>query len=149
MYFHTSIFISRRDSETCKVLSLLTWNSLFPRILSVRPIIYFQNLTKIVEKSHCGAVPRISSYGAAPFPPTQVGAKCLAAVVLDNQDRALRLASWMPSTGFLRRKPRRRKYWINILPYSTHRHDIKLLVRVSPNVFFVRIHKYDDCIYFR
>jgi len=41
-------------------------------------------------------------YGAAPLPPTwvahlpptQVGTKCLAAVVLDNQDRALHLGQF-------------------------------------------------------
>jgi len=131
MHFHTSIFISQRDSETCKVLSLLTWNSLFPRILSLRPITYFQNLTRIVEKSHRGAAPHISSYGAAPLPPTQAGAKCLATVVLDNQDRALRLASWMPSTGFLRRKSRHRKYWIKILPYMSHSQTRCKITRAS------------------
>ena len=28
-------------------------------------------------------------YGAAPLQPTKMGAKCLSALVLDNQDRAL------------------------------------------------------------
>ena len=63
---------------TCSecVRRYVRWN-LFPKIDKNRP-------KKIV-----GLCPTIPHYGAAPISPTQVGGKCLATMVLDNQDRAL------------------------------------------------------------
>jgi len=57
----------------------------------------FQKSTKIIKNR--GAESRNPSlwvcdpthYGSATLPPNKVGAKCLSAVVLDNQDRAFRL----------------------------------------------------------
>ena len=56
-----------------------------------RQRIVFQKSTKNHQQKFAG--PRLAPipYGAAPLPPTKVGAKCLSAVVLDNQDRALSL----------------------------------------------------------
>jgi len=50
---------------------------------------WFQKLTKIVQKQFADPPSAPSPYGRDLFP-TKVGAKCLAAVALDNQDRALR-----------------------------------------------------------
>jgi len=54
-----------------------------------RPKFFSKNRPKIIKKKFAGLHPAPSLYGAAPLPPTKVSAKCLAAVVLDNPDRAL------------------------------------------------------------
>jgi len=53
--------------------------------------IFPKNRQKIIKKKSAGLRPAPPPYGAAPVPPTKVGAKGLAAVVLDNQDCTLRL----------------------------------------------------------
>ena len=50
---------------------------------------FSKNRQKIIQKKIVGLRPAPTPYGAAHLPPTKVGAKCLAALVLDNQDRAL------------------------------------------------------------
>ena len=55
-----------------------------------RPRHFFQKSTKNHHKKFAGLRPAPPLSGAALLPPTMVDAKCLAAVVLDNQDRALR-----------------------------------------------------------
>jgi len=67
----------------------IVWNSVFPRILSFKTNIFFPKIDKIIKKKIVGLHPAPPPYGAAPHPPTKVGAKCLSAVVLDNPDRAL------------------------------------------------------------
>ena len=57
-------------------------------------------MTKIVKKIIAGLRPTHPPHGAAPLPPTQVGGKCLPAVVLDNQDRALRRFKLDASSSF-------------------------------------------------
>jgi len=52
--------------------------------------IFSKNRQKIIQFFSWGHPP----YGAAPLPPTKVGAKCLAALVLDNQDCTLRPPMW-------------------------------------------------------
>ena len=88
MFFYTSIFISRRDMQ-----GPITFNHKLPfqKFCLSRPRFFFQKLTKIVQKKIAGLHPALLPYEAVPHPPTQVGGDCLAAVVLDNQDRALRL----------------------------------------------------------
>ena len=56
-----------------------------------RPRNFPQKLTKNHQNFFAGLPSAPPPYEAAPLPPNKVGAKCLAAVVLDNQDRALRL----------------------------------------------------------
>ena len=46
------------------------------------------NDQEFFPKIHKKSSKTVENRGAAPLPPTQVGAKCLAAVVLDNQGRA-------------------------------------------------------------
>ena len=53
-----------------------------------RPGHFSQKSTKNHQKKFAGLRPASPPYGAAPLQPTKVGAKCLATVVLDNQDRA-------------------------------------------------------------
>jgi len=48
-----------------------------------------KNWQKNRQKNIAGLRPALPPYGAAPLPPTQVGGKCLVAVVLDDQDRTL------------------------------------------------------------
>jgi len=62
-----------------------------PRILSLKTKNLFSKIYQNRQKQIVGLRPAPSPYGAEPLTPTQVGAECLAAVVLDNQDRALRL----------------------------------------------------------
>ena len=52
---------------------------------------FSKNRQIIIKKKFAGRRPAPSPYGAPPLPPNKVDAKCLAAVVLDNPDRALRL----------------------------------------------------------
>jgi len=88
-YYDTSIFTSRRDGPeqsgfpvTLKPDFLrfrISQNSVFQN-----QQFFSKNRQQIIKKS-----PEFF-LGAAPLPPTKVGAKCLAAVVLDNPDRALR-----------------------------------------------------------
>ena len=83
-YFHTSIFISPWDQE-----GPITLNPIFRIQTNSGPTdqkFVSKNLQKNVTKNNSGAVP--PPYGAAPFPLTQVGSKCLATVVLDNHNRA-------------------------------------------------------------
>ena len=61
----------------------------FQEICLSRPGHVFQKSTKNHPKKIVGLRPAPTPYGAAHLPPTKVGAKCLAALVLDNQDRAL------------------------------------------------------------
>jgi len=51
---------------------------------------FFSEIDQNRQKTIVGLRPVPFPCGAVHCPPTQVGAKCLAAVVLDNQDRALR-----------------------------------------------------------
>ena len=62
----------------------------FPRILSFKTKTFCQKSTKNHQKFFARLRPAPPPYGAEPLPPTKVGAKCLAAVVLDNQNCALR-----------------------------------------------------------
>ena len=85
---HMTLYLSTRHArsyhsqpEICYFQEFCLW----------RPNICFQKLTKIVQKKIAGLHPALLPYEAVPHPPTQVGGDCLAAVVLDNQDRALRL----------------------------------------------------------
>jgi len=60
----------------------------FEEFCSARPSIVFQKSTKNHQICFCGAVcPAPPPHGAAPLPPTKVGTKCLAAVVLAHHDR--------------------------------------------------------------
>jgi len=54
----------------------------------------FPKIDKNRQKKIAGLRPATPAYGAAPLPSTQVCAKYLAAVVLDNQDRALLNHVW-------------------------------------------------------
>ena len=89
-YFHTSIFTYQRDGP--EQSGLVTWTPSFLKVCISKNSffqdqdIFPKNRQKIIKKKFAAPPP----YGAAPLPPTNVGAKCLAAVVLDNQDRALR-----------------------------------------------------------
>jgi len=51
----------------------------------------FQNSTIIITKNSRGSAPHPPPYGAAPLPPTEAGAKCLATVMLAHHDRAFSL----------------------------------------------------------
>ena len=85
--------------ETCSFLSLLTSHSLFPRILSLKT----KNFNP--QKKIAGLRPVPPPCGAGHIPPTQAGVKCLAAVVLDNQDRALHHRLKMNSNGATNEAP--------------------------------------------
>ena len=67
-----------------------------------RPRNISKNRQKIIQKKFAGLCPAPPPYGAAPLPPTNVGAKCLAnnqkaAVMLNNPDRALCQGSYSKS----------------------------------------------------
>jgi len=93
-----------------QALSFLPSNSLFPRIVSLNSKNLFPKFEKSSKKIIAGVRPALPPFaGVRPaLPPcaphslltTQVGTKCLAAVVLDNQDRALRL-EWVQWKSFL------------------------------------------------
>jgi len=74
--------------------------SYFQEFCLSRPRNFSKNRGKIIKKNLAGLRPAPLPYGAAPLPPNKVGAKCLAAVVLDNPDRALCPASWASSWTF-------------------------------------------------
>jgi len=93
-YYDTSIFTSRRDGPK-RLGSRSRWDRIFEipyfkEFCLSRPRNLSRNRQKIIKKNFAGLHPAPPPYGAAPLPPTKVGAKCLAAVVLDNPDRALR-----------------------------------------------------------
>jgi len=69
------------------------WNSVFPRILSFETKSFFQKSTKKHQISFRGAAPCTPSLQGCAPPPSKVGAKCRAAVVLAHHDRVLSL-SW-------------------------------------------------------
>jgi len=98
IYLHTSIFISQWDRDHTLTLPVtygpVFWNSVFPRIWSFKTKNSFPKIDKTLSKNDW-RTPRTPLYGTAPLPPTilKVGAKCLPAVVLDNEYRALRLKS--------------------------------------------------------
>ena len=95
IYLQTSIFISQWDRDRTLTLPVtygpVFWNSIFPRICLSRQRNFPQKSTKNYQFFFEGLPSAPPPYEAAPLPPNKVGAKCLAAVVLDNQDRALRL----------------------------------------------------------
>ena len=97
IYLRTSIFISQWDRDRTLTLPVtygpVFWNSAFQRILSFKIKNFFPKIDQKSSKKLAGLRHAPPPYGAAPLPPTKVGAKCLAAVVQDNQDRALRLKS--------------------------------------------------------
>jgi len=92
-YHDTSICTSRRDGPeqwfSRSHWDRIFWNSVFPRILSLKTKIFFPKIEKIIKFFFAGLRPAPLPYGVVPFPPTKVGAKCLAAVVLNNSDHAL------------------------------------------------------------
>jgi len=66
---------------------------MFCLIIVIETRKFFPNIDqKSSKKEITGLRPALLPYGPAPPPPIMVGAKCLAAVVLDNQDHALRHA---------------------------------------------------------
>jgi len=71
------------------------WNRIFEipyfkEFCLSRPSYFSKNRQKIIKRNFAGLHPAPRPYGAAPLPPTKVDAKRVAAVVLDNPDRALR-----------------------------------------------------------
>ena len=104
IYFHTSIVISRQDMQDPVTLHLK-----FP--ISKNSVFKDQEFVfKIWQKSSKQKIAGLHSapppYGAAPLPPTHVGTKFLAAVVLDNQDRALHLSHFSQKFSQLNCSPK-------------------------------------------
>ena len=93
--FHTSFFTFDKMTSNCWVSrsrkDLFFEIPYFQEFCFTRPRIFFKNRPKIIFKKIEGLRPAPPPYGAAPLPPTKVGAKCLSVVVLHNQDRALSL----------------------------------------------------------
>jgi len=91
-YYDTSIFTSRRDGPE-KLGSLVTLGPDFLKFCIEKNSvfqhqeIFSKNRQKFIN--FAGLRPAPPPYGAAPLPPTKVGAKCLAAVVLDNPEPGL------------------------------------------------------------
>jgi len=77
MYFHTSIFISRRDTRDS-----VTHHQKFS--ISENSVFKPKNLFPKIDQNH----PK-TNRGSAQLTLTQVGAKCVSTVMPDNQDRAL------------------------------------------------------------
>jgi len=63
--------------------------TLGPDFWSLKTKIFFPKIEKIIKFFFAGLRPAPLPYGVVPFPPTKVGAKCLAAVVLDNPEPGL------------------------------------------------------------
>jgi len=92
---HINLYLSTRRPRTIgshgHVNSQFFEIMYFQEFCHSRPEHFFQkNRPKIIKKNFAGPRPVPLPYGAGPLPLTKVGAKCLAAVMLDNQDRALR-----------------------------------------------------------
>jgi len=81
-FFSTKVFTQASTPTICK-------NSVFKDQEFV-----FKIWQKSSKQKIAGLHPAPPPYGAAPLPPTHVGTKFLAAVVLDNQDRALHLSQF-------------------------------------------------------
>ena len=64
---HINSMILSHD-ETCKVLLLLTWNSVFPRILSLTTNFFFPKIDKNRPKTNRGAVPRTPYFWGSLLP---------------------------------------------------------------------------------
>jgi len=71
----------------------ITLNQKFP--ISKNSVLKDQEFVIKIDQNRlkkvAGLRPALPTYGAVPLPLTQVGGKCLAAVMLDNQDHELRL----------------------------------------------------------
>jgi len=61
----------------------------FQKFCPSRPRIFSKDRQKIIKFFFAGLRPAPNPYGAVPRPPTKVGAKCLAAVVLAHHGRVL------------------------------------------------------------
>ena len=97
---HINLYLSTRHVRSYH--SWPEWNCLFPSILSVKTKNLFPKIDRNCQtKKIAGLRPAHRPYRAVPPLPTQVGTKCLAVVVLDNQDRALCPQIWPYLCGIL------------------------------------------------
>jgi len=97
---HINLYLSTRHVRSYH--SWPEWHSLFSSTLSVKTKNLFPKIDKNCQtKKIAGLRPAPRPYRAAPPLPTQVGTKCLAVVVLDNQDRALCPQIWPYLCGIL------------------------------------------------
>jgi len=114
-YYNTSFFTFEETASSKR--SSHSRTDLFFEILYFQefclstPRFFFQKSTKNHQKKFAGLRPAPPPYGAACVPPTKAGAKCLAAMVLDNQDRVLRHSArllgescWPKNEGQLEKK---------------------------------------------
>ena len=90
---HINLYLSTRQPQTIGSPGLVIPSSL-KFCISKNSVFQDQdNFSKNCQKNNkkiAGLPPAPPSYGAVDLPPTKVGAIFLAAVVLDNEDRAIR-----------------------------------------------------------
>jgi len=89
-YHDTSIFTSRQDGPERSGFPVTLGPDFWKFRISKNSVFQEQEIFPKIDKKFEGLHPVPPPYGATPLPPTKVGAKCLAVVVLDNLDRALR-----------------------------------------------------------